>query len=235
MKAETLKVFDAYELVARVYPGILVSLPIMFTCYSFSGLINSPLFIKISSGSLVVLVGVALMSNIVRFFGKQIEPKLWKNWGGAPSTRFLRADDNKIAKEIKDKLYKRLLNDTGIDLGSGASDEKIIQGFGFIRNILRKKNKEGLWNKHNKEYGFTRNLMGSRWIWIILSFGLSLVSYIVTKAFPADITLLMIGAILNFIWGIVGIICGWVILPGLTKGIAERYAEEAILSYINLD
>lgn len=235
MKEEILKIFDAYELVARVYPAILVSLPIMFTCYSFSGLINSPLLIKISSGSLVVLVGVALVSNVVRFFGKQIEPKLWKNWDGAPSTRFLRADDNKIAKEVKDKLYKKLLKDTGMELGNGPSDEKIIQGFGFIRNILRKKDKEGLWNKHNKEYGFARNLMGSRWVWIILSFGLSLISYMATKVFPADITLLIIGATLNFIWGVVGIICGWIILPGLTKGIAERYAEEAILSYITLD
>ena len=230
-----LNVFDSYERVARVYPAILISLPIIFTCYSFSVLVNSPIFIKIASSSLIVLVGLVLMSFIVRFFGKKIEPKLWKKWAGAPSTRFLRLDDRKLAKEIKERFYKKVLADANIDLISNITDGRIEQAFAFVRNVLRVRNKDGLWKKFNEEYGFARNLMGSRWIWSILSFGLSLFCYLSIKYFPKDIIALMIGAILNSCSGLAAIFCGWFVLPGLTKGIAEKYAEEAILSYINLD
>ena len=57
------------------------------------------------------------MTYVVRFYGKRIEPKLWKQWNGAPSLRFLRRDDLTIAKDIrkmkrKGKLDLKVINDT---------------------------------------------------------------------------------------------------------------------------
>jgi len=228
-----LNVFDAYARNARVYPAILISIPIVITCYSFSILINSPIFLKITGSSTIILVGIVLLSAIVRFFGKKIEPNIWKKWKGAPSTRFLRKNNTKIAKEIKEKFYKKILAETNIDLANNLTDERINQAFAFVRHALRQKDKKGLVAKFNCEYGFTRNLMGSRWLWIVLSFAASFICYWSIRYFPEDTKILIIGSVLNVCCGLAAIICGWFILPDLTRGIAERYAEEAILSYVS--
>ena len=82
-------------------------------------------------------------------------------------------------------------------------------------------------------YGFARNLFGSRWLWLIISFIASIICYFSIRYFPGDTISLVIGTIFNGCYSLVTIICGWFILPGLTKGIAERYAEEVIFSYIS--
>ncbi len=229
-----LKFIDPYERVARVYPAILISLPFVFTYYSFSVLIDIAFLAKLGSGGLIFLAFIFLMSNIIRYFGKKIEPILWESWNGAPSTRFLRLDDKQFAAEIKSKLYAKIFDETNIKLGENVTgDEKIIQAFAFIRNVLREKDKDGLWIKHNREYGFARNLMGSYWIWIGTSFVLFLTCWMSMKYFP-DSPSLLLGAILNGTYSMITIFCGRFILPGLTKGIADRYAEDALMSYLNL-
>lgn len=229
-----LNFFDDYERSARIYPAILLSIPIIITCYSFSALVNSPFFTKITSSSIIVLVGVVLLSNVVRFFGKKIEPIIWEKWGGAPSTRFLRKDDRTLAREMKDVFYQKVLQEAKIDLLNDLTDERIEQALKFVRNVLYNKDETGLWRKSNKEYGFARNLMGSRWVWVILSFGLAFTCWFSIRYFSSDTNNLIVGAILNACCGLGAILCGWCILPGLTKGIAERYAEQVIISYINL-
>ena len=119
--------FDSYERNARVYPAIIISIPIIITCYSFSVLISSSVFLKITGSSAIVLVGIVLLSSVVRFFGKKIELDIWKKWGGAASTRYLRENDTKIAKEIKQKFYKKIMAETNIDLQNNLTDEKINQ------------------------------------------------------------------------------------------------------------
>lgn len=225
--------FDSYERNARVYPAIIISIPIIITCYSFSVLIDSSVFLKITGSSAIVLVGIVLLSSVVRFFGKKIELDIWKKWGGAASTRYLRENDTKIAKEIKQKFYKKIMAETKIDLQNNLTDEKINQAFTFARHSLRNINKNSLVVKFNYEYGFVRNLLGSRWLWVFISFIASVICYFSIRYFPGDTISLVIGTIFNGCYGLVAIICGWFILPGLTKGIAERYAEEVIFSYIS--
>lgn len=229
-----LSLFDDYERNARIYPAVLLSIPIMIACYSFSSLVNSPAFTKIASSSLVVLAGVVLLSNVVRFFGRKIEPMIWEKWGGAPSTRFLRKEDRTLGREIKDLFYQRVIQEAKIDLLNDLTDERIEQAFRFVRNVLHNKDKTGLWRKSNKEYGFARNLMGSRWVWTIICFVLAFTCWFSVRLFPFDTSSLIVGAILNACCGLGAILCGWWVLPGLTRGIAERYAEQAIISYVNL-
>lgn len=224
--------FDSYERNARVYPAILISIPLIITCYSFSVLINSSVFLKITGSSAIVLVGIVLLSSVVRFFGKKIEQDIWKKWGGAASTRYLRENDTKIAKEIKQKFYKKIMLQTNIDLQNNLTDEKINQAFTFARHSLRNINKNSLMAKYDYEYGFARNLLGSRWLWVIISFVTFVICYFSFRYFLGDAISLLIGTIFNGCYGLFAIIYGWFILPGLTKEIAEIYAEEVIYSYI---
>ncbi len=225
------EIANTYERNARIYPSVIVALPIVFSWYGFWNQMNGSAFAKIGSGSAVVIAGIILLSYIVRFFGKRIEPQLWRSWDGAPSTRYLRKGDGTLSAETKQKLYEKFRNESEIDLATDCSDQHINQAFAHVRNILRKKNVQGLYVKHNWEYGFSRNLMGSRWLWMALAF-LGAVSCFLSNYFWPNMNLL-VGGVLNTLWMIVGTVSGFAILPGLTKGLGERYAEDALLSYVN--
>jgi len=231
----TLNIFDSYERYARVYPGILLAIPFVIACSSITPIMTGPITTKLMASGIFVTALLILFSNIVRGLGKKIEPKVWEQWGGPPSTRFLRKEDTTIARELKDKFYQKILQEAGIDLANDLTDRRIEQAFMFVRETLRRKDREGLWIKSNKEYGFDRNLMGSRLLLILCSLVSSIGCLFLIRFFSADKINLLIGAGLSFIYGVWAIIYGWFVLPGLTKGIAERYAEQAILSYINLD
>jgi len=230
-----LNIFDSYERNARVYPAIIVSLPLIITCYSISSLFKGSFTIKLSINSPIILATLVLLSNIVRHYGKETESKIWKDWGGAPSTRFLRKDDTYFASATKQKIYQKILREENINLDADNSDEKINQAFRVICNRLRLQKNKGLWQKFNMEYGFNRNLLGSRKIWLILSILSSATCFAVNFYLGNNSNFLIIlGGFVNLGIVCVSILCGWIIIPKLIKGIAERYAEEVILSYLRL-
>ena len=229
-----LNIFDSYERYARIYPGILLLIPFAIVCCSISSLIEGPIATKLMANSIFITALLILFSNVVRGLGKKIEPKMWERWGGAPSTRFLRREDTTIAPQIKETIYQKIKKETNIDLVNDFNDKRIEQAFMFIRETLRRKDSQGLWIKSNKEYGFARNLMGSRLILVITSLVSSLICLFLIRYFPKDRTDLLIGAGLSIAYGVFAISYGWFILPGLTKGAAERYAEQSIMAYINI-
>ncbi|MFC1514491.1 hypothetical protein ACFL5X_01145 [Candidatus Omnitrophota bacterium] len=229
-----LNAFDSYERVARLYPSLIVSIPVIITCSAISTLFDASSVLKIGVNSPIVTATLVLLSNIVRHFGREIEPKLWNSWGGPPSTRFLRKSDTHFAEETKLRIYQKILKDTGIDLTKDDSDEKITQAFAVIRNKLRDKKNKGLWLKTNQEYGFARNLLGSRWVWVGVALIASILCFSIYRYSPNTPFLLCISSLINLLIGIAAIICSWCILPKLIKKIAERYAEDALTSYLNI-
>lgn len=231
----TLNIFDSYERYARLYPAILSVMPFIIACFSITPIMSGPIGTKILANSLFVTSLFIFFSNIVRGLGKRIEPKIWEQWGGPPSTRFLRKEDTTIASEIKDKFYQKILKETSIDLVNNLTDERIRQAFAFVREKLRRKDKQGLWIKSNKEYGFARNLMGSR-VYLVISSLVALIScLLVIRFFPNDKINLLIAAAVIAIYGAGAAIYEWLILPRLTKEIADRYAEQAIMAYLSID
>ena len=228
MLKEILKFFDSYEKIARLYPALVVSAPVVVTCYSFPLLHESPII----KASILIIPFIILMTYVVRFYGKRLEPKLWKQWNGAPSVRYLRRDDLTIAKEVKESFYEKIKNDSGIDLSAESTDQRLTQAFRFVRSELYDKNDAGLWRKFNKEYGFSRNLMGSRSLWVFLSVTGIAVCFFSLGYFPDIRLALIIGCIINCCCLLVAIFCSWYVFPSLIKGIAERYAENAIFSYL---
>ncbi|HHT9138644.1 MAG TPA: lipase family protein [Candidatus Wunengus sp. YC60] len=231
----TLNIFDSYERYARLSPAILLVMPFIIACFSITPIMSGPIGTKLFANGLFVTSLFIFFSNIVRGLGKRIEPKVWEQWGGPPSTRFLRKDDTTIASEIKNKFYQKILKETGIDLVSDLTDERIRQAFVFVKEKLRRKDKQGLWIKSNKEYGFDRNLMGSRVYLIISSLVASISCLLAICFFPNDKINLLIAAVVIAIYGVGATICGWLILPRLTKEVADRYAEQAIMAYMSID
>jgi hypothetical protein len=80
------------------------------------------------------------------------------------------------------------------------------------------------------EYGFNRNLMGSRWIWLFFSI-------IATTIFTIlwlnnGEKLLFFGMLLSSLEVICSIIAGWCYLPLLAKDAADRYSENAWTTFL---
>ena len=96
--------FDAYSLVARILPGYVTLVPIALP------LLLMPNGVQLSFGS------IALMLPLVYFVayqigkepGKRNEKKLWRKWGGAPTTRFLRHSNEEYGDGRRLRLQERL-------------------------------------------------------------------------------------------------------------------------------
>lgn len=171
--------FDAYEIRARMVPTLIVGLPLLVTLPV--AVLQTPkasnLPFQILGGVLLSLAILYTFSFLVRYLGKRIEPSLWTTWGGAPSTRFLRWRDSTFNSDLKRKLHTAVERCCDVQLRSeqeevedrADADSKIGQAFLQIKSMVRNQQPDGVWSKHNAEYGFNRNLLGSRHLWLLLS------------------------------------------------------------------
>jgi hypothetical protein len=168
------KYFDPYERKARVYPALLVLLPLIISV-SF----NYPELYSSLTG-LVALVaamgGVHLIAHAARDAGKKKEAGLFESWGGIPSVTILRYSDQTIPKPAKGKLHAHLANITGIDdpsiedekSNAGEVDEIYRSWSDHLRVNARDTKKHNLLFQELINYGFRRNVYGMKY-WYSIS------------------------------------------------------------------
>lgn len=225
--------FDPYEIRARVFPAILVSVSPVITGIAILSLLqDSPNFIlRFLGGGSVVAVFIYLMSFVVRFYGQKIERQLWEGWDGPPSTRFLRWRDSTFDDELKQKLHIAVKQVCGINLSTKEDEEKdpisadkrISQAFMQVKAIVRRDDPNGLWHSHNAEYGYHRNLIGSRNLWLFLTFAGTLTCGVFWNRSSNDS--LLFGLVMNIILLISTLLLGWYFLPRSAKNTSDRYGE----------
>lgn len=183
---------------------------------------------------------IYIASFFVRYNGQKIESSVWNSWNGAPSTRFMRWSDQTFGNELKRKLHRTVKLSCDIDLKSKgeelndplAADKKIIQAFSEVRAIVRLKDPNVVWLIQNAEYGFHRNLYGSRWAWLILSsLGILVCSY-AWSMWKSDTILL--GVVLNNISFLAAILFEWYYIPKFMYWAANRYAESLWTTFLVL-
>ena len=229
---------DSYDLKARYAPGLLLALPVlltMWTCFNTE--------IKEISNFIGALLSAAItygLSVIVRAMGKRLEPKLKKEWGGFPSTIIVTKNDMTLRAEIKAQYLTAASTYLGLPIPSAQDEidnpqmafQMLDQIFSRIKGVIRDRDKDGLWFIANAEYGFARNLYGSRDIWFVLC-GLGVVTCLIFLFARYD-NLVLLGLILNVLVLAACIILGWAILPRLTKELGFRYAEHSWESFFNI-
>lgn len=168
-----LKTFsDPYDKKARVFPGLLVALPILVPILWIFGPKN-PLVTALAAlcGSCGVFYWLA---NIARNRGKAIEEKLTQKWGGMPTTLLLRHRDTfldctstcRYHAQIKDKLGI-VLPDVAAELADTAKADDLYRG--AVKLLIEKtrgKN-HSLLLKENIAYGFQRNMLGMKWFGVL--------------------------------------------------------------------
>lgn len=231
------KFLDPYELKARIAPGLILSVAVLVDVVSAAPVLSSlPIFAASGICSLALIYG---LGNFARARGEAIEPRLWSNWGGPPSTRFLRHRDNKFGDALKSSIREELSRRFAVRLlsrddevrNSDLADNEIADSFRQVRSYLRKNDPDGLWQKHNIEYGFCRNMLGCRVGWILLS--LSAFGFALANAVRTGQSVINPGSIVGFLSFLCALYVGWFVLPNGTKRVADGYAESAWMEFLH--
>lgn len=222
---------DSYDLKARYTPGFLISLPVLVTLWTcFQPEIEA--MSKLFSGFLSAAIWYAL-SVVVRTLGKRIEPRLWETWGGAPSTLYVSWKNTRLGDDLKAKYHEAVRQRLDLPMPTKEEEEAdttraaemIRQAFSGVKGVIRQEDKDGLWSTANAEYGFARNLYGSRGLWLLLSIVMTGASAgFVWKKFS---TLILLGFVFDLFILIACLVFGWLMLPKYTKQLGFRYAEHA--------
>ncbi|QNW94720.1 hypothetical protein IC800_17875 [Acinetobacter seifertii] len=160
------KLFDKYSFNARVKPALFIILPVVVTAY----ILIEPLRTLLGS-----LVGIFVTCGVVNFFanqmssvGNELQIKLFKKWGGAPTTIILRYSDESLDKYTKQryraKLNKLIPNFKKITESyemqhPNDADDYYNSASSFMREYTRNVEKYSLIFSENIAYGFSRNLL----------------------------------------------------------------------------
>lgn len=158
--------FNTYNRVARLYPALFATVPII--CGAISLYPNLSLDLPRGAASAVALSGLAyLLASIARSRGKKIETRLISNWSGWPTTTILCHRDN-IIDNITKARYHALLSDlcntkfpTPAEEQGSPDDADTIYRSATKRLIeARRDPKYQILHYENASYGFRRNMLG---------------------------------------------------------------------------
>jgi hypothetical protein len=228
---------DAYDWKARLIPTAILLLPLFSTIYCYyPSVFGSPL--QLAGSSLLIFALIYMASMFFRDLGVRYAKKFWKQRGGLPSTRFGRMRDSFLSHDQKNRIQLMILNRFGIKLMSfeeeckypAIADRRIMDAFREIKEFLRRRRCE-LVDKRGAEYGFVRNLCGSRMIFVVQA-----ISGIVICGFKGNWPHwnLTSGCWTNVVLLTFWVPFAWLVLPRMLMLNADAYAECAWVTFLSL-
>lgn len=158
---------NKYELNARVYPTVIMFLPILFLALYFS--IDYQNVQGVIGGLGLTTILVFVFGQLGRDRGKKVENKLWKDWGGTPSVQVLRYSNDIIDQHTKSRIHSNLYNITGsgledmkdFELNEPVKSDEVYKAWStYLRTKTRDTTRYKLLFRENTSYGFRRNLWG---------------------------------------------------------------------------
>lgn len=176
------KVTDPYERPARLYPALLALLPLLALVMLLYGpkatAVTGAVSVAVSCG------GLYLTTNLCREFGKRLEEKLYRRWGGKPTTQLLRHRDTTIEAVTKRRYHAFLAAKINEPFPTkdqeaanpAAADDVYQSGVRWLLNHTRPEDnkKFDLIFKENVAYGFRRNALGVKPFALAMAVGCSL-------------------------------------------------------------
>ncbi|KQO68763.1 hypothetical protein ASF22_19600 [Methylobacterium sp. Leaf87] len=168
---------DRYILNARVLPMLVVAFPLVLAAYPW---VPAEAFAKggwggmaakwVTTGACATLLATAL-SFVPRAFGTRLEERLWRDWGGAPATAYLRYAHPELDARQTAALHAKIaVLDPSLhvpsaqeEAGDPAAADQCYAG--MVRMLRARtwgpKNFPMLFDE-NVSYGFRRNLLAMR-------------------------------------------------------------------------
>jgi hypothetical protein len=173
------KVTDPYDRQARLYPALLCLLPIlalMAVLYtSNTSALSRVVTITVSCG------GLFLITTFSRDMGKRLQQKLYREWGGKPTTQLLRHRNGVLDSVTKQRYHSFLaakicatFPDAEQEKTDPAKADQLYQS-GTLWLLDRTRPHDGknfdLLFQDNVAYGFRRNALGLKPFGLTLAIG----------------------------------------------------------------
>ncbi|ELF6904973.1 hypothetical protein ACT7TX_001598 [Vibrio cholerae] len=170
------KLFDKYSFTARVKPALFLVLPVVisiFVLYEPSRSWGGAIITFITSFGIITFV-----ANQMSTRGNILQEKLFKKWGGAPTTLILRHSDPRLDKHTKARYmlkleqivpnFKVVTKSQELDDPESA-DEMYRTAATFLREHTRNTSQHPLVFSENISYGFSRNTRAFKWLGVLIS------------------------------------------------------------------
>jgi hypothetical protein len=166
---------DAYDVRARLTPALLALLPVVAIVI---GVHQAEMRLNAAVLSLFGFLGVFyFLATLCREMGKRQEDRLFKKWGGKPSTRLLRHADTFLDGTTKGRYHRfleRWIDSPFPTAGQErsapeAADELYQAAVRWLLGKTRDKTKYAMLFNENVSYGFRRNCYGIRWIAVCIA------------------------------------------------------------------
>lgn len=204
--------FDVYSVRARIAPAVLTAAPVIAL-----GITALPLLPGAQKLWSLVAVGLTSYAALTaRAAGNRIQPSLYQAWGGTPTTSRLRFRGNGSKAEVKRRhadvervlgLASPLPNADDEQADADAADREYDAAIKRLFGTVRKHETHRLLQIENRNYGFSRNLLGLKPLGLKiawLTIGLCVVAAVAIAimghprdglplAFPAAVALVALG------------------------------------------
>jgi hypothetical protein len=178
------KLFDSYSRQARLFPGLLTLFPIILTAIAWF-----PRLATSSWGATLVTLGSSCgllygLSVLSRSRGKKVEKRLLAEWGGWPTTIWLRHRDDNLPPPVHARYHAFFTRNVPLYVtpteqqeaaDPKAADATYSSAVKWLQERCRGK-AFPLVEKENAEYGFRRNLRGLKPIGLTACFAALLIS-----------------------------------------------------------
>lgn len=162
------KLFDSYSRQARLFPGLLTLFPIILTAIAWF-----PRLVTSSWGATLVTVATSCgllygLSVLSRSRGKKVEKRLLAEWGGWPTTIWLRHREEHLPPPVLARYHTFFARNVPLFVTPSpeqeradpkAADAMYASAVKWLQERCRGK-AYPLVEKENAEYGFRRNLRG---------------------------------------------------------------------------
>ncbi len=166
------KIFNEYNLKARVFPAILCSLPLLLTKYF---IIDNYISISLSATIIGDISFDIILIYLLVQINRLISKTFFENKSDFPSIKMLIPSSKDLSDEYRRKIEKKIAVDFKMSLPTlaeeDASPEKVKLRIRELVDLIIDKVRNGnLLLQHNIEYGFVRNLVGGCVLAFIVSF-----------------------------------------------------------------
>jgi hypothetical protein len=163
------KYLDPYTLRARLSPAIIAAAPAFAAIALLLSWTQFSLSNTIASVGLVALLFA--LADIARRRGKKIQPQVYAELGGVPSTTMLRHSDPTFDAASKARYVAFLagkISETAPTEAQEQADLAAADAFytrcgNWLRENTRNAKKFNILFNENVTYGFRRNLLGMKW------------------------------------------------------------------------
>ena len=208
--ASSIRLFDSYNRIARLYPALLAMVPALLLA---AAAYPAWLSLDLPKGAAFLVIVSCLLyflASIARSRGKNLEPLLIAKWGGWPSTVILRRSDTTLDPYTKERYYAELER-LGQDIRLPTVDEENqspLEADTLYRSATKRliEARRGVQYKilhaENASYGFRRNMLGLKPIAVTIAISSAAIAIVVwlLKAHATKLTFAVLVAMVSTDW-----------------------------------